>query len=192
MLLWLVVDIFKVWQTIELQCRRRANRQEPRWSGGRIYQWRSAGNLLPWDRGLHHLSRSDHHCHEEPLHQALLHWQQAYCLQDWYRQIQQCLWHQRQQRYGRSERLCRPHDADRKAAWGVLQTARHTAGSADDEGCNCSSRFTSKNIVYIGKEKRLKAMLESIKDDKNNHEYSGSFSRDGNGVNAVFPINIAK
>ena len=40
-------------------------------------------------------------------------------------------------------------------------------------------------------------MLESIKDDgtggdseKNNHEYSGSFSRDGNGVNAVFPINI--
>lgn len=49
--------------------------------------------------------------------------------------------------------------------------------------------FTSKNIVYIGKEKRLKAMLESIKDDgtggdseKNNREYSGSFSRDGNGV----------
>lgn len=42
-------------------------------------------------------------------------------------------------------------------------------------------------------------MLESIKDDrtggdseKNNREYSGSFSRDGNGVNAVFPINIAK
>ncbi len=33
-------------------------------------------------------------------------------------------------------------------------------------------------------------MLESIKDDKNNREYSGSFSRDGNGVNAVFPINI--
>jgi uncharacterized protein YkuJ len=32
-------------------------------------------------------------------------------------------------------------------------------------------------------------MLESIKDDKNNREYSGSFSRDGNGVNAVFPIN---
>ena len=81
MLLWLVVDIFKVWQTIELQCRRRANRQAPRWSGGCIYQWRSAGNLLPWDGGLHHLSRSDHHCHEEPLHQALLHWQQAYCLQ---------------------------------------------------------------------------------------------------------------
>lgn len=25
---------------------------------------------------------------------------------------------------------------------------------------------------------------------KNNREYSGSFSRDGNGVNAVFPINI--
>ena len=94
---------------------------------------------------------------------------------------------------------CRPHDADRKAAWGVLQAARHTAGSADDEGCNCRSRFTSKNIVYIGKEKRLKVMLESIKDDgtggdseKNNREYSGSFSRDGNGVNAVFPINIAK
>ena len=40
-------------------------------------------------------------------------------------------------------------------------------------------------------------MLESIKDDgtggdseKNNREYSGSFSIDGNGVNAVFPINI--
>ena len=38
-------------------------------------------------------------------------------------------------------------------------------------------------------------MLESIKDDgtggdseKNNREYSGSFTRDGNGVNAVFPI----
>lgn len=35
---------------------------------------------------------------------------------------------------------CRPHDADRKAAWGVLQAARHTAGSADDEGCNCRSK----------------------------------------------------
>ena len=43
------------------------------------------------------------------------------------------------------------------------------------------------------------AAYESIKDDgtggdseKNNREYSGSFTRDGNGVNAVFPINIAK
>ena len=40
----------------------------------------------PWT--YHDLSRSDHHCHEEPLHQALLHWQQAYCLQDWYGQVQ--------------------------------------------------------------------------------------------------------
>nr|WP_287857739.1 hypothetical protein [Prevotella sp.] len=42
-------------------------------------------------------------------------------------------------------------------------------------------------------------MLESIKDDgtggdseKNNREYSGSFSRDGNGVNAVFPTKVSQ
>ena len=49
--------------------------------------------------------------------------------------------------------------------------------------------FSSKNIVYIGKTERIKAMLESIKDDgtggtsdQNNREYSGSFNKSGTGV----------
>ncbi|WP_231556697.1 RHS repeat domain-containing protein [Prevotella disiens] len=49
--------------------------------------------------------------------------------------------------------------------------------------------FSSKNIVYIGKTERIKAMLESIKDDgtggtsdQNNREYSGNFNKSGTGV----------
>ena len=46
------------------------------------------------------------------------------------------------------------------------------------------------SVAITLRQDRKTIMLESIKDDKNNREYSGSFSRDGNGVNAVFPINI--
>lgn len=48
------------------------------------------------------------------------------------------------------------------------------------------------SVAITLRQDRKTIMLESIKDDKNNREYSGSFTRDGNGVNTVFPINIAK
>ena len=56
--------------------------------------------------------------------------------QTWCRQVQQCLRYRRQQRYGWSERLCYTHDADRETARGVLQVARYTARSANNERCN--------------------------------------------------------
>ena len=76
----------------------------------------SACTEVPRNGGLHQLSCPDYHCDEEPLYQALLHRRQARSKQTWNRQVQQRLWHQQQQRYGRTERLCRPHDADRETA----------------------------------------------------------------------------
>ena len=86
----------------------------------------SACTEVPRDGGLHHLSCPDYHRNEEPLYQALLHRRQAHCLQARNRQVQQRLWHQQQQRYGRPERLCRPHAADRETTRGVLPQAGHT------------------------------------------------------------------
>ena len=96
----------------------------------------SACTEVPRDGGLHHLSCPDYHRDEEPLYQALLRRRQAHCLQTGNRQVQQCLRHQQQQRYGRPERLCRPNAADRKTARGVLPQAGHTARCSYDEGCN--------------------------------------------------------
>ena len=100
----------------------------------------SACTEVPRNGGLHHLPRPDYHRNEEPLYQALLHRRQAYCLQTGNRQVQQCLRRQRQQCYGRPERLCRPHAADRETARGVLQVLRHTSRCSYDEGCNSRSR----------------------------------------------------
>ena len=44
------------------------------------------------------------------------------------------------QRHAWSESLRRPHDADRRAARGVLQVAWHTSLCSYNEGCNSRSR----------------------------------------------------